>query len=39
LTEIIDRVTNSFQAKPERAPELQVPVKTNAARQGSQQLS
>src|SRR6202163_1044461 len=39
LTEIIDRVTNSFQAKAERAPELQVPVKTNVARQGSQQLS
>jgi len=39
LNEIIDRVTHSFQAKPERAPELQVPVKTSAARQGSQQLS
>ena len=39
LTEIIDRVTHSLQAKPERAPELQVPVKTNVARQGSQQLS
>jgi UDP-glucose 4-epimerase len=39
LTEIIDRVTLSFQAKPERAPELQVPIKTNVARQGSQQLS
>src|ERR1700732_4979634 len=39
LTEIIDRVTLSFQARPERAPELQVPVKTNAARQGSPQLS
>jgi UDP-glucose 4-epimerase len=39
LTEIIDRVTHSLQAKPERAPELQVPVKTNVARQGGQQLS
>jgi hypothetical protein len=39
LTEIIDRVTNSLQAKSERTPELQVPVKTNVARQGSQQLS
>ena len=39
LTEIIDRVTLSFQSKPERTPELQIPVKTNAARQGSQQLS
>jgi UDP-glucose 4-epimerase len=37
LTEIIDRVTLSFQPKPERAPE--VPVKTNAARQSSPQLS
>jgi hypothetical protein len=32
-------VTHSLQAKPERAPELQVPVKPNAARQGIQQLS
>jgi UDP-glucose 4-epimerase len=39
LTEIIDRVTHSLQAKPERAPELQVPVKANVARQGGQQLS
>jgi UDP-glucose 4-epimerase len=39
LTEIIDRVTHSFQAKPEHTPELQIPVKTSAARQGSQQLS
>jgi UDP-glucose 4-epimerase len=39
LIEIIDRVTLSFQTKPERTPELQVPVKTHAARQGSQQLS
>jgi len=39
LTEIIDRVTLSFQDKPERALEVQVPVKTHAARQGSPQLS
>jgi UDP-glucose 4-epimerase len=39
LTEIIDRVTLSFQAKPERTPEIQVPVKANAAGQGSQHLS
>jgi UDP-glucose 4-epimerase len=39
LTEIIDRVILSFQAKPERTPEIQVPVKTNAAGQGSQHLS
>src|ERR1700733_13486924 len=34
LTEIIDRVTLSFQAKPGHTPEIQVPVKTNAAGQG-----
>jgi UDP-glucose 4-epimerase len=39
LTEIIDRVTLSFQAKPGHTPEIQVPVKTNAAGQGSQHLS
>jgi hypothetical protein len=39
LDEIIDRVTLSFQAKPEHTPDLQIPVKTNAARQGSQHLS
>ena len=39
LTEIIDRVTLSFQAKPGHTPEIQVPVKRYAAGQGSQHLS
>lgn len=39
LSEIIDRVTLSFQAKTERAAEFQPLLKTNAARQGSQLLS
>jgi nucleoside-diphosphate-sugar epimerase len=39
LTEIIDRVALSFQAKQERAAEFQPQVKANAARQGSELLS
>jgi UDP-glucose 4-epimerase len=39
LTEIIDRVALSFQAKQERATEFQPQVKANAARQGSELLS
>jgi UDP-glucose 4-epimerase len=39
LTEIIDRVALSLQAKQERAAEFQPQVKANAARQGSELLS
>jgi UDP-glucose 4-epimerase len=39
LTEIIDRVALSFQAKQERGPEFQPQVKANAAGQGSEVLS
>lgn len=39
LTEIIDRVALSFQAKQERAAEFQPQVKANAAGQGSELLS
>src|SRR5450631_2458780 len=39
LTEIIDRVALSFQAKQERATEFQPQVKANAAGQGSELLS
>ena len=38
LTEIIDRVTQSFQAKQERAAEFK-PLMTKTARQGSELLS